>query len=102
MTQPLDLSPAAKLDVAEAACWYADQRLGLDDEFLAAVEELLQRISENPDVFSFVHRELRRAVMRRFPYTIIYETVKDRVTVIAVMHASRDPAQWRQRTGHAP
>ncbi|MFC1835322.1 hypothetical protein ACFL2Q_11400 [Thermodesulfobacteriota bacterium] len=47
----------------------------------------------HPVVFS----GYRRALMRRFPYTVFYDYEEDRLTVYGVFHTSRDPNKWRKR-----
>lgn len=94
----MQLSEAAELDVAEAALWYEAQRPGLEEEFLASLDATLERIAGNAELFSFIHRELRHALVRRFPYLVIFEISGDVATVIAVIHASRDPNEWQRRT----
>ncbi|MGI8991542.1 MAG: hypothetical protein ACR2I2_18420 [Bryobacteraceae bacterium] len=40
----------------------------------------------------------RRALLRRFPYTLFFTIEGNTLLVIACFHASRDPRQWQQRT----
>jgi plasmid stabilization system protein ParE len=54
-------------------------------------------MTENPLQFPAIHRAVRRALVRRFPYTLFYVIEDEQVTVIACWHASRDPRQWQQR-----
>ena len=50
-----------------------------------------------PRMYSVVMANLRRAKLRKFPYLIYYRVLADRVEVIAVLHASRDPRRWQER-----
>jgi len=45
-----------------------------------------------------VHEDIRRVMIRRFPFGIFYMIDGDHAVVIAVMHASRDPARWKERS----
>jgi plasmid stabilization system protein ParE len=45
-----------------------------------------------------LHRETRRAVVRRFPFGVFYKVEEASIVVVAVMHGSRHPKQWKQRT----
>jgi hypothetical protein len=58
-------------DLAGAVGWYEDQRAGLGEEFLGAVEASFDAIQEFPEVFARVHGEVRRAVVSRFPYAVL-------------------------------
>ena len=54
-------------------------------------------IAEDPRRYPRVHGEVRRAVIRRFPFGVFYLIESDAVVVMAVMHASRDPAHGQER-----
>jgi plasmid stabilization system protein ParE len=97
MTRHLALSDDAKNYVAEAAVWYAQQRVGLEDDFLQEIAVTLARIEANPEAFSYIHGNLRHAIARRFPYIVIYEVTSVEISVIAVMHGSRNPKSWKDR-----
>lgn len=93
----LTLTSAARQDVADAALWYANQRRGLEEDFIEAIDDELAKVATNPEVFSFVYGKLRLAPVRRFPYNVIYEIASDEIKVFAVMHASRNPGIWLRR-----
>jgi hypothetical protein len=45
-----------------------------------------------------IHKNVRRALLRRFPYALMFVIVgDDTLTVIACFHGSRDPARWQKR-----
>ena len=87
--------PAAAADVEEAYQWYELQRSGLGEEFLLAVGAIAEAILARPEQYPVIHRETRRALLRRFPYSVFYRTAQDRIVVIACFHASRDPRRWQ-------
>jgi plasmid stabilization system protein ParE len=95
--KPVRLSEPARQDKAEAAVWYAQQCLGLEEDFLQEVEAILAQIAEQHDIFPFAHGELRRALVRRLPYAVIFFEENSTIIVIAVMLTSRDPEAWRSR-----
>ena len=66
------LRPEAEADVSDAARWYEAQRSGLGSEFLDEVLRTLSSISEYPDPYPRVSGDVRRAVMRRFPFGVFY------------------------------
>jgi len=68
--KPPIFRPAAAADVEEAYEWYEHQRVGLGDEFLAAVSTLIQSLETYPEGFPVVYRQTRRANLRRFPYSL--------------------------------
>jgi plasmid stabilization system protein ParE len=89
---------AAAADVEEAYLWYQRQRAGLGEEFLAAVDAALRDIATHPKAYPVIHRETRRALLRRFPYAIFYRVYGETIIVIACMHGRRDPIRWKSRT----
>jgi plasmid stabilization system protein ParE len=84
-------------DVLEAYRWYERQRAELGVEFRDELEAVLDRIVKTPEAYPVVHRETRRARLRRFPYGVFYRVLDDAIVVIAVMHARRDPSSWKRR-----
>ena len=70
MTRKVVFRPQADQEVQSDRQWYEEQRPGLGVQFAHAIDEVIERISSNPLVFPMVHGEIRRAVVRRFPYGI--------------------------------
>jgi plasmid stabilization system protein ParE len=95
--KPPILRPAAAADIEEAYEWYEHQRVGLGDEFLAAVSTLIQSLETYPEGFPVVYRQTRRANLRRFPYSLFYRIIDDQVIVVACMHGQRHPRRWQWR-----
>lgn len=63
-----------------------------------AVEALVDRIASNPSQFPAIYKNIRRALLRRFPYALMFVTESDgSLTIVAYFHSSRDPARWRRR-----
>lgn len=97
MTLEVRLRPGAELDLASAATWYEEQREGLGHEFLDQILATLSGIASAPQMFPIVHRETRRALIRRFPFAVYFRVEATAIVVIAVMHGSRDPRDWKKR-----
>lgn len=97
MAVELIFANEVQIDIAEAYAWYEGRRPGLGDEFVTAVEASLERIRPGPKLYPFVHETYRRALTRRFPYSVFYELIGTTVTIYAVFHNARDPKKWRQR-----
>jgi plasmid stabilization system protein ParE len=95
MSLPLRFSRAAKRDIDLAFVWYEKQKPGLGDELLEAVEECLKRVADGPEMFAIVRLDLRVALVRRFPYLVVFRIRPDRIRISAVVHASRHPRHWK-------
>jgi toxin ParE1/3/4 len=93
----LVLAPEAEFDVAEAYAWYESRRPGLGEDFMSAVDACLELIRRAPNLYAPIHEQYRRALVRRFPYAIFYESADGSATIYAVFHTARDPQKWRQR-----
>ncbi|MCQ9379061.1 type II toxin-antitoxin system RelE/ParE family toxin [Methyloversatilis sp. XJ19-49] len=89
--------PEAERDLASSYAFYQECRRGLGDDFLSSVEESFERISKNPFLYPDVHRGIRRALLRRFPCGVFYLVIDGRISVLAVLHAARDPDEWQAR-----
>ncbi len=97
----LILRPEAKRDLAQAAQWYQTQA-ALGDDFIAAVGAVLDNIERFPERYPIPHtyhgsRNIRRALVGRFPYAVIYDLLPDRARVVAIIHARRHPDNWLKR-----
>lgn len=98
MNLPIRVRREATQDLEEAAAWYEAQRAGLGQEFLDEVRRSLRRVAEHPDLYPPMHRGTRRVFTRRFPFGVFYRVEADLIIVVAIMHGSRDPRRWKQRT----
>lgn len=87
----------AKAELDEAIDWYETRELGLGKRFARAITSEVERISDAPDRFPHSHLDLRRIVVREFPYTIHYLVESEQVVIVAVFHAKRDPRRLRYR-----
>jgi len=91
--------PQADLDVEAAFEWYENERGGLGLEFLDALRATYNRIADGPLKYQELRGGIRRALLRRFPYAVYFGIEGEVVVVVAVLHASRDPAEWQRRRG---
>lgn len=91
MKYQLRLRPIAEDDLRQAYAWYEEQRPGLGGDLLLCVEATLDAIRENPLCFPVIHKEIRRALIRRFPYAIFYLIDCQSISVLAILHCKRLP-----------
>jgi len=94
------IRPEARVDLASASAWYANQAPGLGQRFLAVVRQQLLQIRSRPGSFPPFHQQTRRALVPRFPYGVVYlvQPEQNRIIVLAVLHCGRDPRLWRLRS----
>ena len=97
MTIPVRFRREAETDVITALTWYRERGLGLGKEFFRSLDACLAAIQRLPESHPIVHRDIRRALMRRFPYGLFYVHEGEMITILACFHAKRDPATWKER-----
>jgi toxin ParE1/3/4 len=96
----IDLRPGALADIDDAAAWYEEKREGLGRAFVAEVSAAISTLRVAPLTPRLRHRTagIRWIWSRRFPYRILYRIEAERVVVLAILHAARGDAAWRERS----
>ena len=80
-----------------ARSWYDQRREGLGGEFVVALEDVIQLISEHPEAFPEIAAGHRRALLQRFPYAVYYRIAANVIDVIACLHTRRSSERWLRR-----
>ena len=89
--------PDIEYEVKASYKWYQSQTNGLGDDFLNELETAFETITELPDTWPMFQLGFRRFLLSKFPYSILYR-VLNKTIVVAVMHNSRKPGYWSDRT----
>lgn len=97
MTLRIVYRRAAKREFEEAAAWYESKRRGLGEEFVIEVEQAVSGAALAPLRYPLVFGHVRRAVARRFPYSVYFRVRGDSLVVLAVFHGRRNPLVWQHR-----
>lgn len=97
MNLPVVWIPEAEADLRDALAWYEGIHPDLGLRFIMAVEAGIATITGSPLRFQIVHKELRRAGIKRFPYSLFFKVESNRIVVIACMHGRRNPKRWQLR-----
>lgn len=101
MSKPIYPLPEADEELRAAILRYEEERRGLGDDFWSQVQHALELISEHPQIGNVLRtrtgRQLRRLLVRRFPFHVIYRERPEFIEVIAFAHTSRRPQYWRTR-----
>jgi plasmid stabilization system protein ParE len=98
MSLPVTFHRAATAEFIEAFVWYEEKRQGLAHEFMTEVERCVSLITEHPYLYATIHKDIRRIVANRFPYSVYFRVEVHRIVILAIFHSSRDPATWHART----
>jgi toxin ParE1/3/4 len=98
IVHPVIFTPLAREEMIDSQDWYENESAGLGRRFREAVDAAVNRISANPRQFPVIYKNVRRALLRRFPYALMFVLEQDEsTTIIACFHGSRDPANWQRR-----
>ncbi len=87
----------ARRELDDAFVWYNEQAEGLGVEFLDELDRAVRRIAAYPLSGMEIEPGLRRCLLARFPFAIIYGIWKKTIVVVAVAHLHRKPHYWRER-----
>lgn len=91
MTYILEVKDEANLEVIEAYLYYEEKRRGLGEEFLEHLDSYFDRITTNPKHFPQKRKPYREAFIKRFPFLIVYEFIKNKVIVYSVFNTWQNP-----------
>ncbi|MBD2304895.1 type II toxin-antitoxin system RelE/ParE family toxin [Chroococcidiopsis sp. FACHB-1243] len=94
--------PEALAEYAAAVQYYAENRAEVAQAFINAVEDTIYRIRESPTRWRVIDEDIRRCLTRKFPYGILYTVESEYILILAVMHCSRKPGYWKERTQTKP
>lgn len=75
----------------------SSKREGLGEEFIAHVQRVLDKIGEDTLQYAIALRDIREAIVSKFPFAIYFRAKADRVVIMAVFHCSRNPSDWQGR-----
>jgi plasmid stabilization system protein ParE len=89
--------PEAQAEYQGALAWYQARSRQAADRFEAETERVLTLVASNPGLFPRYDDEHRFAMLRRFPYSVVYRVLPDGLYVIAVAHSRRKPGYWHGR-----
>ena len=92
--RPYELTERALRDLAHARDWYDRHSMELGNRFIDAVLAAARVARERPMSFPVVRNGIRAVRCKRFPYRVYFETLNDRIVVLAIYHTARNPPLW--------
>mgnify|MGYP001182368709 CR=1 FL=1 len=87
----------AQTELDQAFEWYETQQENLGLQFLSEFDAAIRRIAAFPEAYVLIEKEVRRCLIKRFPYGVLYGLDTDKIIVIAVAHLHRKPDYWIAR-----
>jgi toxin ParE1/3/4 len=94
---PVAFRPEARAELIDAWAWYEEQRPGLGEELEACVEAAIGAAARSPARHQRVYAEVRRVLVKRFPFGVYYIVEDGVLLVLAVAHVRRKPHYWADR-----
>jgi len=89
--------PEAERELLDAIDYYEAKAPGLGRDFAVETYAAVTRMLEFPNAWPRLDEDVRRVLMNRFPFGLLYGVRGDSCRVLAVMNLHRDPDYWRER-----
>jgi toxin ParE1/3/4 len=98
MDYSISIASAAENDIREAFLWYEKKASNLGKMFSDDVSSAIESIQRNPLKTQIRYSNTRVFFLQTFPYGIHFQVdnTANRILILAVLHTSQDPKQWRQ------
>jgi len=90
-------SKYARQELDDATQYYEIEYQGLGKRFREEVRKAAKRISEYPEAWSVERGDVRKCILHKFPYKLLYSNETDHIFIIAVAHQHRKPDYWVER-----
>jgi len=90
---------AAAAEVESAISWHGQPEINQASAFVEDLERTESHLRTHPELYQRVEGEIRRAVLRRFRYSLFYVIEQDQVVVLAFMHQRQKPRSLRELIG---
>jgi plasmid stabilization system protein ParE len=84
----------AEQELNDAANYYNVENTELGKAFLKEIDRVIKFIAEYPEAAPLVNRMVRRKLVKKFPYAVLYYVRDDRVRILAIMNQKRRPFYW--------
>jgi len=94
MLKKIRFAEEASCEFRESVKWYESKARGLGLRFTDEIDNTVERIRLNPDLYIKVTGNIRRIQVNRFPYSVFYTTEYDTLVVLRIFHNKRKPVEW--------
>lgn len=89
--------PQAEIELNKAIDHYCDIKPALGYDFALEVKAAIDRAVNVPLAWQVIEGDIRRSLVHRFPYGVLYSVEVNYIIVIAIMHLHREPGYWKAR-----
>lgn len=88
----------AESDIEAAFDWYESRESGLGEKFRAEIEAAQTQIARSPLAFRAVLGNVRRCVLRRFPYLLLFVVEGEDIVILGCFHVRTSSGTKRRRS----
>ncbi len=93
----LKISPFALTDLEESIEYYNLQQVNLGNNFAENINYIFERINRNSKQFPKEYKEMRKAKLNNFPFTIFFVEKDSIKYILGIFHSSRNPNTMKDR-----
>jgi len=97
MNKRVSFHELAEFELNDAAAFFESKTAGLGVRFLSAVEKAVAHIKQHPEASPIIRQQIRRKVVWKFPYSIMFTIKSDHIRILAIANQKRRPFYWRRR-----
>lgn len=94
---PYGFHPEAESELLDAIDYYESRSKGLGLDFALEVYQAIRSVCEHPQAWPILDGDVRRCLIKRFPYGVLYSVENDSALILAVMHLHMKPGYWKER-----
>jgi len=87
----------AREEFHDAIKYYETQQIDLGRKFQSDIRSSISRIKEFPNAYVVVKNNVRRCLLHKFNYSILYTVKENYILIIAISHQHREPDYWVDR-----
>ena len=87
----------AQRELESGVSFYGATDPVLGEQFALEVRRLCRQIAESPLHGAELSLGIRRRLVRRFPYSVLYAVEASEVVILAIAHQNRKPGYWTSR-----
>jgi len=88
----------AKRELEDEIEFYEIEVKGLGQKFQEEIKRVLRIIKKMPEIGALESENIRRYILHKFPYKVLYSIEEDHIYIIAISHSHREPRYWINRT----
>jgi plasmid stabilization system protein ParE len=93
----IEILEVAERDMQSSLRFYIRRSPALAVDYLSDFQNACERILFFPEAGTSLNAEIRRLLLKRFPFAIYYRMISETIEVIGILHTRRNPAIWKKR-----